>query len=145
MNVLSTSKDKGTLVRRPFEKHGDQSVKAILFLVLYMSFTPLNDALIKLMSERLPLAEIVAIGALIPLGILFGFMTGFRSIAALHPMPLGRFIIRVMCLLAAIYIYIVGVARFHNLFNSQGSLFKRSNFKLNRDAALTEWRTLIAS
>ena len=69
-------------MRRPFEKHGDQSVKAILFLVLCMSFTPLNDALIKLMSERLPLAEIVAIGALIHLCILFGFTAGFRSIAA---------------------------------------------------------------
>ena len=31
-------------------------------------------------------------------------------------------------------------ASFHNLFNSQGSLSKRSTFKLNRDAALTEWR-----
>ena len=86
---------------RHFEKHGDQSVKAILFLVLGMSFTPLSDALIKLISERLPLAEIVAVGALIPLGILFGFITGFRSIASLHTAPLGRFIIRGMCLLAA--------------------------------------------
>ena len=118
-------------MRRPFEQHGDQSVKAILFLVLCMSFTPLNDALIKLMSERLPLAEIVAIGALIPLCILFGFTAWFRSIAALNTSTLGLFIICGMCLLA--------------LFNSQGTLFKRSNFKLNRDAALTEWCTLIAS
>ena len=36
-------------------------------------------------------------------------------------------------------------AAFHNLFNSQRSLSKRSTFKLNRDAALTEWRSLIAS
>jgi putative transposase len=36
-------------------------------------------------------------------------------------------------------------ASFHNLFNSQRSLSKRSTFKLNRDAALTEWRSLIAS
>ncbi|MDT2018905.1 MAG: IS6 family transposase, partial [Planktomarina sp.] len=30
-------------------------------------------------------------------------------------------------------------------FNSQRSLSTRSTFKLNRDAALTEWRSLIAS
>ena len=36
-------------------------------------------------------------------------------------------------------------ASFHNLFNSQRSLSKRSTFKLNRDAALTEWRSLVSS
>ena len=36
-------------------------------------------------------------------------------------------------------------ASFHNLFNSQRSLSKRSTFKLNRDTALTEWRSLVAS
>ena len=36
-------------------------------------------------------------------------------------------------------------ASFHNLFNSQRSLSKRSTFKLNRDAALTEWRSLVTS
>ena len=36
-------------------------------------------------------------------------------------------------------------ASFHNLFNSQRSLSKRSTFKLNRDAALTEWRSLVIS
>ena len=36
-------------------------------------------------------------------------------------------------------------ASFYNLFNSQRSLSKRSTFKLNRDAALTEWHSLIAS
>src|SRR6056300_1967531 len=34
-------------------------------------------------------------------------------------------------------------ASLHNLFNSQRSLSKRSTFKLNRDAALTEWRSLV--
>ena len=36
-------------------------------------------------------------------------------------------------------------ASFHNLFDSQRSLSKRSTFKLNRDAALTEWRSLVIS
>jgi len=34
---------------------------------------------------------------------------------------------------------------FHNLFNLQRSLSKRSTFKLKRDAALNEWRSIIAS
>ena len=34
-------------------------------------------------------------------------------------------------------------ASFHNLFNSQRSLSKRSTFKLKRDAALTEWHCLV--
>ena len=33
-------------------------------------------------------------------------------------------------------------ASFHNLFNSQGHS-RRSTFKLNRDAALTQWRSLV--
>ena len=36
-------------------------------------------------------------------------------------------------------------ASFHNLFNSQRSLSKLSTFKLNRDAALTVWRSLVTS
>jgi len=36
-------------------------------------------------------------------------------------------------------------ASLHNLFNSQRSLSKRSTFKINRDAALTEWRSLLIS
>jgi len=36
-------------------------------------------------------------------------------------------------------------ASFYNLFNSQRSLSKRSTFKLNREAALTEWRSLVTS
>jgi putative transposase len=36
-------------------------------------------------------------------------------------------------------------ASFHNLFNSQRSLSKRSTFNLNRDAAITEWRSLVTS
>jgi len=36
-------------------------------------------------------------------------------------------------------------ASFHNLFNSQRSLSKRSAFKLNSDAALIEWPSLVIS
>jgi putative transposase len=33
----------------------------------------------------------------------------------------------------------------HNLFNHDRSLSRRSNFKLNRTAALEEWRQLCAA
>ncbi len=35
-------------------------------------------------------------------------------------------------------------ASIYNLFNSERSLTSRSNFRLNRDAALAEWRALCA-
>jgi hypothetical protein len=53
------------------------ALKAILLLVLGMSFIPLNDALIKVMSERLPLAEIVAMRAVMSLGILIIFTKAY--------------------------------------------------------------------
>jgi putative transposase len=36
-------------------------------------------------------------------------------------------------------------ASIYNLFNSERSLYSRSKFKLNRAAALTEWRGLGAN
>ena len=57
----------------------EHALKAILLLVLGMSFIPLNDALIKVMSQRLPLAEIVAMRAVISLAILAVFTNGLRS------------------------------------------------------------------
>jgi len=36
-------------------------------------------------------------------------------------------------------------ASVYNLFNSKRSLYSRSNFKLNRAAALSEWRQLGAA
>ena len=35
-------------------------------------------------------------------------------------------------------------APFHNLFNSQRSLSERCTFKLNRDAALNKWHSLVS-
>jgi putative transposase len=35
-------------------------------------------------------------------------------------------------------------ASIHDLFNSERSLCSRPNFRLNRDAALSEWRQLAA-
>jgi putative transposase len=36
-------------------------------------------------------------------------------------------------------------ASVHNHFNAERHLYNRSNFKLNRAAALTEWRGLCAA
>ena len=62
------------------------ALKAILLLVLVMSFIPQNDVLIKVMSKRLPLAEIVAMRGIMSLGILiysprctFGFDVGSKN------------------------------------------------------------------
>jgi hydrogenase/urease accessory protein HupE len=70
------------------------ALKAILLLVLGMSFIPLNDALIKVMSERLPLAEIVAMRAVMSLGILIIFTKGIRSVSMLDLKTIILFIIR---------------------------------------------------
>ena len=64
------------------------ALKAILLLVMGMSFIPLNDALIKVMSERLPLAEIVAMRAVMSLGILIIFTKGIHSYLSHNVSPL---------------------------------------------------------
>ena len=77
------------------------ALKAILLLVLGMSFIPLNDALIKVMSERLPLAEIVAMRAIMSLGILIIFTKGVSSVSILDRKTIMLFVMRGMCLVAA--------------------------------------------
>jgi len=86
------------------------AVKAILLLVSGMSFIPLNDALIKIMSERLPLAEIVVMRAVISLGILIIFTKGVRSVSMLDRKTLMFFVIRGMCLVAAMYLYFLALS-----------------------------------
>ena len=85
-------------------------MKAILLLVLGMSFIPLNDALIKIMSQRLPLAEIVTMRAVISLAILVVFTNGFRSILALNSRTILLFVLRGMCLVAAMYFYFLALS-----------------------------------
>ena len=64
------------------------ALKAILLLVLGMSSIPLKDALIKVMSERLPLAKIVAMRAVMSLGILIIFTKGIHSYLSHNASPL---------------------------------------------------------
>jgi drug/metabolite transporter (DMT)-like permease len=86
------------------------ALKAILLLVLGMSFIPLNDALIKIMSERLPLAEIVVMRAVISLGVLIIFTKGVRSVSMLDRKTIMFFVIRGMCLVAAMYLYFLALS-----------------------------------
>jgi drug/metabolite transporter (DMT)-like permease len=86
------------------------ALKAILLLVLGISFIPLNDALIKVMSERLPTAEIVAMHAIMSLGILIIFTKGVRSVSMLDRKTIMLFVIRGMCLVAAMYLYFLGLS-----------------------------------
>ena len=88
----------------------EHALKAILLLVLGMSFIPLNDALIKIMSQRLPLAEIVTMRAVISLAILVVFTNGFRSVLALNSRTILLFVLRGMCLVAAIYFYFLALS-----------------------------------
>ena len=88
----------------------EHALKAILLLVLGMSFIPLNDALIKIMSQRLPLAEIVTIRAVISLAILIVFTNGSRAILALNSRTILLFILRGMCLVAAMYFYFLALS-----------------------------------
>ena len=97
------------------------ALKAILLLVLGMSFIPVNDVLIKIMSERLPLAEIVAMRAIVSLGIIIAFTKGVRSVSMLDRKTIMLFVIRGMCLVAAMYLYF-GPLNFAN-FNCGFDLF----------------------
>ena len=86
------------------------ALKAILLLVMGMSFIPLNDALIKVMSERLPLAEIVAMRAVMSLGILIIFTKGVRSVSMLDRKTVTLFVMRGMCLVVAMYLYFLALS-----------------------------------
>ena len=88
----------------------EHALKAILLLVLGMSFIPLNDALIKIMSQRLPLAEIVTMRAVISLAILVVFTNGLRAILALNSRTILLFVLRGMCLVAAMYFYFLALS-----------------------------------
>ena len=88
----------------------EHALKAILLLVLGMSFIPLNDALIKIMSQRLPLAEIVTMRAVISLAILIAFTNGLRAILALNSRTILLFVLRGMCLVAAMYFYFLALS-----------------------------------
>ena len=78
---------------------------ALMLLALGMAFIPLNDAFIKLMSVRLPLAEITLIRGVMTLAILAVASTGIRAMFALSLSDFSRFFARGMCLVVAMVLF----------------------------------------
>ena len=87
------------LMQRPFIALG--------LLALGMGVIPLNDALIKLMSERLPLAEIVLVRGVLALLIIAVFSSGISSMLKLPRRDFWQFFGRGMCLVVAMALYFI--------------------------------------
>jgi drug/metabolite transporter (DMT)-like permease len=82
---------------------------ALGLLTVAMGIIPLNDALIKLMSEDVPLGQIVAIRAIITLGLLGVFSQSLRSMLALPAGVFWLFVARGMCLVLAMVLFFVSL------------------------------------
>ena len=87
------------LMQRPFIALG--------LLALGMGVIPLNDAFIKLMSERLPLAEIVLARGVLALLIIALFSSGISSMLKLPRRDFWQFFGRGMCLVVAMALYFI--------------------------------------
>ena len=80
---------------------------ALGMLGMAMSFVPLNDALIKLMSAYMPLADIALIRDVLSMIVLAVFTGGFSSMLALPVRVFLSFYGRGMCLVLATILYFV--------------------------------------
>ena len=80
---------------------------ALGFLALGMGVIPLNDAFIKLMSDRLPLAEIVLVRGVLALLIMAMFSRGISSMLELPRRDFWQFFGRGMCLVVAMAFYFI--------------------------------------
>ena len=78
---------------------------ALGLLTIAMGIVPLNHALIKLMSEDIPLGQIVAIRAVVTLGLLGIFSHSLRSMLALPARVFWLFFARGMCLVLAMVLF----------------------------------------
>ena len=81
----------------------------IFLLALGMAIIPLNDALIKLLSDRFPLSEIVAIRAILCILIVSFFGSGIREVIKLPARVILLFSLRGMCLVIAMYLYFISL------------------------------------
>ena len=86
-----------------FKNHIDKPPVVIFLLAFGMAIIPLNDALIKLLSDRFPLAEITAIRAILCILIVSFFGSGIREVIKLPPRIILLFSLRGMCLVIAMY------------------------------------------
>ena len=82
---------------------------ALGLLTIAMGIIPLNDALIKLMSEEVPLGQIVAIRAVVTLGLLGIFSHSLRSMLVLPARVFWLFFARGMCLVLAMVLFFVSL------------------------------------
>ena len=80
---------------------------ALGLLSLGMGIIPLNDAFIKLMSNRLPLAEIALIRGILALAIMIVFARGIAVLRALPAHVFWPFFGRGMCLVLAMTLYFI--------------------------------------
>ena len=80
---------------------------ALGMLALAMAMIPLNDALIKLMSAYMPLAEIGLIRGVLSMIILAVFTGGVGNMLALQARAFWSFYGRRMCLVLAMILYFV--------------------------------------
>ena len=83
---------------------------SILLLMLGMALIPLNDSLIKLLSSRYPLAQIVVIRALFCIVVISIIGQGAKKVFLLPRRTVILFSIRGMCLVIAMYLFFVSLA-----------------------------------
>ena len=80
---------------------------ALVLLALGMSIIPLNDALIKLMSANLPLAEIVVVRGILALILVGIFSNGIKRMLGLSARVFWLFFGRAMCLVVAMALFFI--------------------------------------
>ena len=78
---------------------------ALCFLALGMAVIPLNDALIKLLGEAMPLGQIVFIRSLISLAFIALFTSGLQRMTGLPSSVFWQFVGRGMCLVVAMVLF----------------------------------------
>ena len=83
---------------------------ALIMFVLAMGLIPLNDAIVKILSERMPISEIILVRTFICLGILILFGDGLRRVFFLPLRVLISFVGRGMCLVFSMYLYFLSLA-----------------------------------
>ena len=78
---------------------------ALCSLALGMAVIPLNDALIKLLGEAMPLGQIVFIRSLISLAFIALFTSGLQRMTGLPSSVFWQFVGRGMCLVVAMVLF----------------------------------------
>ncbi len=83
---------------------------ALCFLAFGMAVIPLNDALIKLLGEEMPLGQIIAIRSLMSLGFIAFFSSGLRRMIGLSLLIFWQFVGRGMCLVVAMVLFFASLS-----------------------------------